>query len=94
MSSDPSVPPACPACDDGEFKIQDSDTCQEFRGETLHINTPMCVCQRCGFQVLAEGQLDELVLRTHAAYNVKIANRAKALLNQNEKTIPDQAPPL
>lgn len=89
------LPPACPRCDapDSPFALVEHEVEQVFRGDTLRVKSPVMACRNCGFEILAEGQLDELVRRTHEAYRKKhklltrdriIAGRKKLSLTQDQ----------
>jgi putative zinc finger/helix-turn-helix YgiT family protein len=62
----------CLKCENEEFVLNSTAGVeQEFRGETVWVKTPVMVCKNCGWQTLAEGQLDELGRRTADAYRKK-----------------------
>jgi putative zinc finger/helix-turn-helix YgiT family protein len=61
----------CFKCNGEEFATQAAVISQNFRGELLDVNTPVCVCQACGWQTLGRGQSDELRKRTADAYRQK-----------------------
>ena len=65
----------CFRCDnEDEFDIkEDADVEQEYKGHTLWIKTPVTVCRKCGWFMLADGQLDALVKATKKVYEEKIA---------------------
>lgn len=62
----------CLKCDTEAFVLHpEAEVEQEYRGETFHVTTPVVVCSKCGWQTLAEGQMDELGRRTADAYRKK-----------------------
>ena len=64
----------CFQCDnEDEFDLKpDADIEQEYKGHTLWIKTPVMVCRKCGWQMLADGQLDLLLKATKKAYEEKV----------------------
>jgi putative zinc finger/helix-turn-helix YgiT family protein len=83
----------CFKCSGEEFATQTAVIRQDFRGEQLDVNTPVSVCQACGWQTLARGQADELRKRTADAFRQKhglltsaeIVSRRKSLaMSQRE----------
>ena len=64
------LPHACPKCEatDSPFAPTEHEVVQEFRGDTLKVQAPLMACRNCGFEILSEGQLDELARRTREAY--------------------------
>jgi len=62
----------CLKCENEEFVLKpDAVVEQEFRGETFNVVSPVMECTQCGWQSLAEGQMDELGRRTSDAYREK-----------------------
>lgn len=62
----------CLQCDNEEFlPKQDAVIEQEFRGDTLRIQTPASVCSKCGWTTVDLQQADELRKRTADAYRKK-----------------------
>jgi Zn-finger nucleic acid-binding protein len=41
-----------------------------FHRKTIQVVSSVTVCPKCGFEILADGQLDELVERTKVAYKL------------------------
>jgi len=83
----------CFKCNGEEFAVQTALIRQEFRGEQLDVNTPVCVCQACGWQTLGPSQTDELRKRTADAFrqqhglltSAEIVSRRKSLaMSQRE----------
>jgi putative zinc finger/helix-turn-helix YgiT family protein len=83
----------CFKCNGEEFAVQTAVIRQEFRGEQLDVNTPVRVCQTCGWQTLGPGQTDELRKRTADAFrqqhglltSAEIVSRRKSLaMSQRE----------
>lgn len=74
------VPPVCPHCGKGDnpFMVRVKEVKQVFLGETMTVDSPVTVCRRCGFEILIEGQLDELTKRTYKARVRSIAKGFKA----------------
>jgi len=62
----------CLKCDSEDF-VLDSDAIveQDFRGEKIQVRAQVMVCQHCGWQALAEGQMDELGRKVADAYRGK-----------------------
>jgi len=59
----------CLKCDNEDFAPNpNAEIEQEFRGETFKVVSPVMECEHCGWQVLAEGQMDELGRRTSDAF--------------------------
>lgn len=59
----------CFKCDSEKFVLRDDAIVeQEFKGETLQVRTPVMACEKCGWQALGPGQLDELRKRTADTY--------------------------
>ena len=67
------LPPVCPQCEKGgsAFHSPGTEVEQVFCGDTLKVKAPVTVCRHCGFEILAEGQLDELTQKVQAAYRTK-----------------------
>lgn len=62
----------CLRCDNEEFKEKPEAVVeQEFRGETLKVQSPMMACTRCGWLTADVTQLEELRRRTADAYREK-----------------------
>jgi len=62
----------CLKCENEDFVLKpDAVVEQEFRGEIFHVVSPVMECKHCGWQALAEGQMDELGRRTSDAFRKK-----------------------
>jgi putative zinc finger/helix-turn-helix YgiT family protein len=61
----------CFKCDNEEFDVLETSVPQEFRGEKLDVKAHVSACKKCGWQVFAPGQTDELRKRTADAYRKK-----------------------
>ena len=69
----------CPKCN-GILKLEENaPITQEFKGEKLQLHSPAYVCGTCRFQMLQEGQGDELRRRTADVYR-----RQHGLLTSSE----------
>lgn len=53
-------------CDSEEFVIELVDVEQLYHGKIYIVNTPVSVCVKCGRQILAKGQSNELMTRLKA----------------------------
>lgn len=89
------LPLVCPCCEkaDDPFTCQEHEVEQVFRGDTLKVNAMVTVCRHCGFEILAEGQLDELTQKVQVAYRKKhnllpaaeiVARRKKLGMTQDQ----------
>ena len=58
----------CPKCNCDIQLVENAALKQELKGEALLVHSPAWVCANCGFQILREGQADELRRRTADAY--------------------------
>lgn len=67
------LPSRCPVCDAGDspFVRCVRTVEQVFRKDKLKVEAPVMVCTSCKFEILAEGQLDELKRLTEEAYRAK-----------------------
>lgn len=61
----------CLKCDNEQFTPGETEVKQEFRGETLHVRTPVMLCQSCGWHTVGNDQIAELRRRTADAYRKK-----------------------
>jgi putative zinc finger/helix-turn-helix YgiT family protein len=62
----------CLRCDNQEFVDKpDAVIEQQFRGETLHVQTPALACTQCGWLTVDATRTDELRRRTADAYRRK-----------------------
>jgi len=77
----------CFKCNCEEFAVQTAIVRQEFRGEQLDVNTPVSVCQACGWQTLGPGQTDELRKRTADAYRQKYGLLTSAEIVSRRKSL-------
>jgi NMD protein affecting ribosome stability and mRNA decay len=64
----------CFRCDnEDEFDLNENALIeQEYKGKTLWVNTPVMVCRKCGWQTLADGQLNALLKATKEVYEEAI----------------------
>ena len=67
----------CFRCDnEDEFDLDENALIeQEYKGHTVWVKTPVTVCRKCGWQMLADGQLDALLKATKKVYEVQRKSR-------------------
>jgi putative zinc finger/helix-turn-helix YgiT family protein len=58
----------CLNCDSEHFSAGEAEVKQEFKGQALTVNTPVMICQTCGWQTVGNDQIDELRRRTADTY--------------------------
>ena len=58
----------CLRCDCETFSPDVRDVTQEFKGQTLVVNTAVMVCTKCGWFTVGNNQVNQLVQRTKAAF--------------------------
>lgn len=65
----------CLKCKGGEFTPDVRDVKQIFCKKTLMVNTSVMVCNKCGWFTIGNGQIDELLAKTRAAYQMTRGKR-------------------
>ena len=59
----------CLKCDNEEFRLKpNARVLQEYRHESMWINTPVMECTKCGWEGLGTKQIDEMMVRCKMAY--------------------------
>lgn len=59
----------CLRCHNETFSIKlDAMIEQEFKGQTVRVNSPVMACDKCGWITIGDGQVAELFRLTKEAY--------------------------